>query len=99
VKPGQCRATFRPLDPAPDAANEERFITPELKAREAKNPAAARTAPPRREYELFTQLRALVGEQAPRFPGLCPAGVAALVARLTGRGGGPSGGYLLPELQ
>ena len=44
-------------------ANEERFITPELKNREGKIlQLRARTA--QREYELFTRLRRQVGEQA-----------------------------------
>ncbi len=44
-------------------ANEERFITPDLKAREGKIfQAKARAA--QREYELFCNLRVLVGNQA-----------------------------------
>ncbi len=44
-------------------ANEERFITPELKAREGQIlQLKARAA--QREYELFCQLRSRVGEQA-----------------------------------
>jgi len=44
-------------------ANEERFVTPELKAREGQIlQLKARAA--QREYELFCQLRSRVGEQA-----------------------------------
>ena len=44
-------------------ANEERFVTPELKAREGQiQQLRARAA--QREYELFCQLRARAGEQA-----------------------------------
>jgi DNA mismatch repair protein MutS len=44
-------------------ANEERFVTPELKAREGQiQQLKARAA--QREYELFCQMRAQVGEQA-----------------------------------
>jgi DNA mismatch repair protein MutS len=44
-------------------ANEERFVTPELKAREGQiQQLRARAA--QQEYELFCQLRARVGEQA-----------------------------------
>ncbi len=44
-------------------ANEERFITPDLKAREGKIfQLKARTA--QREYELFTDLRQIVGNNA-----------------------------------
>jgi DNA mismatch repair protein MutS len=44
-------------------ANEERFITPELKAREGRI-LQLRSRAAQREYELFTALRFRVGEQA-----------------------------------
>jgi DNA mismatch repair protein MutS len=44
-------------------ANEERFITPELKAREGRI-LQLRARAAQREYELFCELRSRVGEQA-----------------------------------
>ena len=44
-------------------ANEERFVTPELKAREGRI-LQLRARAAQREYELFTVLRARVGDQA-----------------------------------
>ena len=44
-------------------ANEERFITPELKAREGRI-LQLRARAAQREYDLFCQLRSRVGEQA-----------------------------------
>ncbi len=77
-------------------ANEERFVTPELKAREGKIlQLKARTA--QREYELFCQLRAEVGAQA------APIRVAArLVAELDAVASlaevAATGGYCCPEI-
>ncbi|MEB3349360.1 MAG: DNA mismatch repair protein MutS [Cyanobacteriota bacterium] len=44
-------------------ANEERFVTPELRAREGQI-LQLRTRAAQRELELFSELRAVVGEQA-----------------------------------
>ena len=77
-------------------ANEERFITPELKAREGKIlQLKARAA--QREYELFCQLRSEVGTQA------APIRVAArLVAELDAVASladvAATGGYCCPEI-
>jgi DNA mismatch repair protein MutS len=77
-------------------ANEERFITPELKAREGRIlQLKARAA--QREYELFCQLRSRVGEQA------APIRAAArLVAELDAIASlaevAATGGYCKPEL-
>ena len=77
-------------------ANEERFVTPELKAREGKIlQLKARTA--QREYQLFCQLRAEVGAQA------APIRVAArLVAELDAVASlaevAATGGYCCPEI-
>jgi DNA mismatch repair protein MutS len=77
-------------------ANEERFITPELKAREGRIlQLKARAA--QREYELFCQLRSRVGEQA------APIRAAArLVAELDAIASlaevAATSGYCKPEL-
>jgi DNA mismatch repair protein MutS len=77
-------------------ANEERFITPELKAREGRIlQLKARAA--QREYELFCQLRSRVGEQA------APTRAAArLVAELDAIASlaevAATSGYCKPEL-
>ncbi|MCP9775621.1 DNA mismatch repair protein MutS [Cyanobium sp. WAJ14-Wanaka] len=77
-------------------ANEERFVTPDLKAREGKIlQLKARTA--QREYELFGQLRAQVGEQASSI-----RVAARLVAELDGvtclAEVAATGGYCCPEI-
>ena len=77
-------------------ANEERFITPELKAREAKI-LQLRARAAGREYELFTQLRALVGEQAAPIRA-CARRVAALDALASLAEVAALGGYCCPEL-
>ena len=77
-------------------ANEERFVTPELKAREGKIlQLKARAA--QREYELFCQLRSEVGTRA------APIRVAArLVAELDAVASladvAATGGYCCPEI-
>ena len=77
-------------------ANEERFVTPELKAREGQIlQLKARAA--QREYELFCELRAEVGAQA------APIRVAArLVAELDAVASladvAATGGYCCPEI-
>ena len=77
-------------------ANEERFVTPELKAREGRIlQLKARAA--QREYELFCQLRSRVGEQA------APIRAAArLVAELDAIASlaevAATSGYCKPEL-
>ncbi len=77
-------------------ANEERFVTPELKAREGKIlQLKAQTA--QREYELFCLLRSEVGTQA------APIRVAArLVAELDAMASladvAATGGYCCPEI-
>jgi DNA mismatch repair protein MutS len=77
-------------------ANEERFVTPELKAREGRIlQLKARAA--QREYELFCALRSQVGEQA------APIRAAArLVAELDAIASlaevAATGGYCKPEL-
>jgi len=77
-------------------ANEERFVTPELKAREGKIlQLKARTA--QREYELFCELRLEVGTRA------APIRVAArLVAELDAVASladvAATGGYCCPEI-
>jgi len=77
-------------------ANEERFITPDLKAREGRIlQLKARAA--QREYELFCQLRSRVGEQA------APIRAAArLVAELDAIASlaevAATSGYCKPEL-
>ncbi len=77
-------------------ANEERFVTPELKAREGKIlQLKARAA--QREYELFCELRAEVGTQA------APIRAAArLVAELDALASlaevAATGGYCCPQI-
>ena len=77
-------------------ANEERFVTPELKAREGKIlQLKARAA--QREYELFCELREEIGTQA------APIRVAArLVAELDALASladvAATGGYCCPEI-
>ena len=77
-------------------ANEERFVTPELKAREGRIlQLKARAA--QREYELFCQLRSEVGTRA------APIRVAArLVAELDAVASladvAATGGYCCPEI-
>ena len=77
-------------------ANEERFITPDLKAREGQIfQLKARAA--QREYELFCMLRDQVGEQAPGIRRAARA-VAGLDA-LTGLAEvAATGGYCQPEI-
>jgi DNA mismatch repair protein MutS len=77
-------------------ANEERFVTPELKAREGQiQQLKARAA--QREYELFCQLRLRVGEQAAAI-----RSAARLVAELDALASlaevAATGGYCCPEL-
>jgi DNA mismatch repair protein MutS len=77
-------------------ANEERFVTPELKAREGQiQQLRARAA--QREYELFCQLRARVGEQAAAI-----RSAARLVAELDAIASlaevAATGGYCCPEI-
>ncbi len=77
-------------------ANEERFVTPELKAREGRI-LQLRARAAQREYELFTMLRARVGEQA------APIRTAArLVAELDAIAGlaevAATGNYCCPEI-
>jgi DNA mismatch repair protein MutS len=77
-------------------ANEERFVTPELKAREGQiQQLRARTA--QREYELFCQMRAQVGEQAAAI-----RSAARLVAELDAIASlaevAATGSYCCPEL-
>ncbi|MEB3307914.1 MAG: DNA mismatch repair protein MutS [Cyanobacteriota bacterium] len=78
-------------------AQEERFITPELKAREGRIlQLRARVA--QREYELFTTLRARVGEQAGAI-----RTAARLVAELDSIAGlaelAATGAYCCPEIR
>ena len=77
-------------------ANEERFVTPELKAREGQiQQLRARAA--QREYELFCALRAWVGEQAAAI-----RSAARLVAELDALASlaevAATGGYCCPEI-
>jgi DNA mismatch repair protein MutS len=77
-------------------ANEERFVTPELKAREGRIlQLKARAA--QREYELFCQLRTRVGEQAGPI-----RAAARLVAELDAIASlaelAATGGYCRPEI-
>ncbi len=77
-------------------ANEERFVTPELKAREGQiQQLRARAA--QREYELFCGLRARVGAQAAAI-----RSAARLVAELDAIASlaevAATGGYCCPEL-
>ncbi|MCP9927172.1 DNA mismatch repair protein MutS [Cyanobium sp. CH-040] len=77
-------------------ANEERFVTPELKAREGRiQQLRARAA--QREYELFCALRGRVGEQAAAI-----RTAARLVAELDALAGlaevAATGGYCCPEI-
>ncbi|MFN6344670.1 MAG: DNA mismatch repair protein MutS [Cyanobium sp.] len=77
-------------------ANEERFVTPDLKAREGQiQQLRARAA--QREYELFCGLRARVGEQAAAI-----RSAARLVAELDALASlaevAATGGYCCPEL-
>jgi len=77
-------------------ANEERFVTPELKAREGQiQQLRARAA--QRDYELFCALRARVGAQAAAI-----RSAARLVAELDALAAlaevAATGGYCCPEL-
>ena len=77
-------------------ANEERFVTPELKAREGRI-LQLRARAAQREYELFCELRSRVGEQA------APIRAAArLVAELDAIASlaevAATSGYCCPEL-
>lgn len=77
-------------------ANEERFVTPELKAREGRiQQLRARAA--QREYELFCALRGRVGEQAAAI-----RTAARLVAELDAIAGlaevAATGGYCCPTI-
>ncbi|MFM7549734.1 MAG: DNA mismatch repair protein MutS, partial [Cyanobacteriota bacterium] len=77
-------------------ANEERFVTPELKAREGRI-LQLRARAAQREYDLFTALRAGVGLQA---PGIRTA--ARLIAELDAIAGlaelAVTGQYCRPEI-
>jgi DNA mismatch repair protein MutS len=77
-------------------ANEERFITPELKAREGRI-LQLRARAAQREYELFTTLRERVGEQASSI-----RTAARLVAELDAIAGlaelAATSGYCCPEI-
>jgi DNA mismatch repair protein MutS len=77
-------------------ANEERFVTPELKGREARI-LQLRTRTWQREYELFVQLRAAVGEEAAAI-----RTAARLVAELDALASlaevAATGGYCRPDL-
>ena len=77
-------------------ANEERFVTPELKGREGRIlQLKARTA--QREVELFCELRALVGEQAG--PIRAAARLVAELDAITSLAEvAASGGYCRPEI-
>jgi len=77
-------------------ANEERFVTPELKGREGQiQQLKARAA--QREYELFSRLRARVGERAAAI-----RSAARLVAELDAIASlaevAATGGYCCPEI-
>ena len=77
-------------------ANEERFVTPELKAREGKIlQLKARAA--QREYELFCQLRTQVGEQAAAIR-LAARLVAELDAAASLADVAATSGYCCPEI-
>jgi DNA mismatch repair protein MutS len=77
-------------------ANEERFVTPELKAREGKIlQLKARAA--QREYELFCEVREQVGTQAGPIRAAARR-VAALDALASLAEVAASGGYCCPEL-
>jgi DNA mismatch repair protein MutS len=77
-------------------ANEERFITPELKAREGRI-LQLRARAAQREYELFCQLRSRVGAQASEI-----RAAARLVAELDAIASlaevAATGGYCRPEI-
>jgi DNA mismatch repair protein MutS len=77
-------------------ANEERFVTPELKAREGRI-LQLRARAAQREYELFCQLRSRVGEQAAAI-----RAAARLVAELDAIASlaevAATGGYCRPEI-
>ncbi len=77
-------------------ANEERFVTPELKGREGRI-LQLRARAAQREYELFSALRAQVGEQAGPI-----RAAARLVAELDALASlaevAATGGYCRPEL-
>ena len=77
-------------------ANEERFVTPELKAREGRI-LQLRTRAAQREYDLFCNLRREVGSQA-----TAVRAAARLVAELDGLASladvAATGGYCRPEL-
>nr|WP_225867652.1 DNA mismatch repair protein MutS [Cyanobium sp. NIES-981] len=77
-------------------ANEERFVTPALKGREAEiQQLRARAA--QREYELFCQLRGRAGEQAARIRQAARL-VAALDALASLAEVAATGGYCRPSL-
>ncbi|MEO1002018.1 MAG: DNA mismatch repair protein MutS [Cyanobacteria bacterium J06638_7] len=77
-------------------ANEERFVTPELRAREGRI-QQLRAAAAQREYELFCALRGCVGEQAAAI-----RTAARLVAELDALAGlaevAATGGYCCPQI-
>jgi DNA mismatch repair protein MutS len=77
-------------------ANEERFITPELKAREGRI-LQLRARAAQREYDLFCQLRSRVGERASEI-----RAAARLVAELDAITSlaevAATGGYCRPEI-
>ncbi len=77
-------------------ANEERFVTPELKAREGQiQQLRARAA--QREYDLFCQLRARVGEQAAAIR--CAARLVAELDAIAALAEvAATGGYCCPEI-
>jgi DNA mismatch repair protein MutS len=78
-------------------ANEERFVTPELKAREGKI-LQLKTRAALREYELFCQLRSQVGEQAAAIR-LAARLVAELDAAASLADVAATSGYCCPEIK
>ncbi len=77
-------------------ANEERFVTPELKGREGRI-LQLRARAAQREYELFGALRAQVGEQAGPIRAAARL-VAELDALVSLAEVAATGGYCRPEL-
>ncbi len=77
-------------------ANEERFVTPELKAREGRI-LQLRARAAQQEFELFAQLRQQVGERAAAIR-VAARGVAALDAIASLAEVAATGGYCRPEI-
>jgi DNA mismatch repair protein MutS len=77
-------------------ANEERFVTPALKGREGRI-LQLRTRAAQREYDLFTSLRARIGEQAGPIRSAARR-VAELDALASLAEVAATGGYCRPEL-